>query len=293
VGGSLHYNSLRTNTNEAVLSLGLITVFADSMHVSDPHSLFAFPWQGTGLTDPGLIRTSNQDSFALENQLGLWIIADGMGGHAGGNLASQLAVQSTVIHVRQFHRFLQTGGDLPTVAKKLLVEAVATSHAAIQQQVVAQPEFEGMGTTIVIALYCPGPQPQLALAHVGDSRAYLIRNGTMRLLTSDHSLVQRLVDEGQITPDQALNHPQQNILLRAVGADRQSTPDVQLQMLEPEDIILLCTDGLTKTVSEDDILAIVRKSEISPSEACRQLIERANSQGGKDNTTVILISPSE
>jgi protein phosphatase len=260
------------------------------MHVSDPDPSFALPWQGTGLSDIGLVRTSNQDALALDNPLGLWVIADGMGGHAAGSLASQLAVQSVIAHMHEVRGLLSTTWNQSSTASNLLVEAVATGHSAIRQEVSAHPEFEGMGTTVVIALYCPGPSSKLAIAHVGDSRAYLIRNRTIRLMTSDHSLVQRLITEGQIAPEEAVNHPQQNILLRALGADEQSKPDIHLHDLEAEDIVLLCTDGLTKAATEKEILSTVLADRMLPSSACQKLIEIANERGGKDNSTVVLIS---
>jgi protein phosphatase len=188
---------------------------------------------------------------------------------------------------------LSTGSSETGVASEILKQAVDRGDAAIRHQASNNPELEGMGTTVVIALLCLDPRTHLAIAHVGDSRAYLIRNGTIRLLTTDHSFVQRLLIEGQITPEEATNHPNQNLLLRALGADKQSSPDICLHRLEPRDIVLLCTDGLTKTVGENDILAIVSSKNHSPTEACRELIEGANSRGGKDNTTVVLITPSE
>jgi protein phosphatase len=251
------------------------------------------PWQGIGLTDVGLVRTSNQDAYALENTLGLWVIADGMGGHAGGSIASQLAIQSVVDHVQKSYGLFSSNPGKNVACIELLQQAVATGDAAIRHQVSNNPELEGMGTTVVIALLCPDPSTHLAIAHVGDSRAYLIRNGAIRSLTTDHSFVQRLLTEGQITAEEATNHPNQNLLLRALGAEKQSTPDVSLHSLEPQDIVLLSTDGLTKMVDENDILAIVSAKNHSPVEACRKLIERANSHGGKDNTTVVLISPSD
>ena len=169
---------------------------------------------------------------------------------------------------------------------------MAAGDAAIRRRVSTNPELEGMGTTLVIALLCSTSPTQIAIAHVGDSRAYLIRDSGIRPLTTDHSFVQRLLVEGQITPEDAMNHPNQNLLLRALGADKQSSPDINLHMLDPHDMVLLCTDGLTKMVSEDDILAIISEKKSFPVEACRQLIERANGQGGKDNTTVVLVSPS-
>lgn len=250
------------------------------------------PWQGSGFTDVGLVRTSNQDAYALENTLGLWVIADGMGGHAGGSIASQLATQTVISHVRQSFGLLPSGREQTETAISLLKQAIAKGDAAIRHQASENPELQGMGTTVVIALLCLEPYPQVAIAHVGDSRAYLIRNGTIRSLTTDHSFVQRLLTEGQITAEEATNHPHQNLLLRALGADKQSSPDINLHKLEAQDIVLLCTDGLTKMVSENDMLAILSARDHSPSEACRQLIERANFQGGKDNTTVIVITPS-
>ena len=258
------------------------------MNMNDRPS--TLPWQGSGFSDVGLVRTSNQDAYALENTLGLWMIADGMGGHAGGSIASQLATQSVVSHVRQSYRLFSSGREQIETAISLLKEAIAKGDAAIRHHASENPELQGMGTTVVIALMCQEPPPQVAIAHVGDSRAYLIRNGTIRLLTTDHSFVQRLVTEGQITAEEATNHPNQNLLLRALGAEKQSTPDVNLHKLEAQDIVLLCTDGLTKMVREDEILSILLARN-APSEACRRLIERANFEGGKDNTTVVLISP--
>lgn len=253
--------------------------------------LIPLPWQGTGLTDTGLVRTSNQDAFTLENQIGLWVIADGMGGHAGGSIASQLATQSVVHHVRDSHGILSSGPDQAPSAIRLLRQAVASGDSAIRQRVSTNRDLTGMGTTLVIALLCPGPPTQIAIAHVGDSRAYLLRNHTIQPLTTDHSFVQRLLTEGQITPEEAMTHPQQNILLRALGAEDQATPDIALHTLEPQDIILLCTDGLTKTVSEEEVLSIVSENLALPDRACQQLIDLANAHGGKDNTTVVVISP--
>jgi protein phosphatase len=261
-----------------------------TMNVGNP--LLSLPWQGAGLTDVGRVRNSNQDAFSVENQLGLWVVADGMGGHAGGHIASDLAIQSVVEHVRQAYHMFASGQRQTEDAVSILQAAVAAGDTAIRQKVSTIPELEGMGTTLVIALLCPTPPIQIAIAHVGDSRGYLIHDTEIRPLTRDHSFVQRLLIEGQITPEDAMNHPNQNLLLRALGADDQSKPDINLYRLEPHDIVLLCTDGLTKMISEEYILAIISENRNSPLEACRQLIEAANLQGGKDNTTVVLVSPS-
>jgi protein phosphatase len=155
------------------------------------------------------------------------------------------------------------------------------------------PDLKGMGTTLVIGLFYPGPQPSIALAHVGDSRAYLIRARCISALTTDHSFVQRLVSEGRISPEEARTHPQQNVLLRALGVEDIVPPDVIIHPLQPHDIVILCTDGLTKALEEQDILKYVLAFQKSPDEMCRQLINAANARGGKDNTTVIVIAPTE
>lgn len=249
-------------------------------------------WQGTGLTDIGLARQTNQDAFAVDNDLGLWIVADGMGGHAGGGIASRIAVDSLIGSIRAA---ASAGGVLsiqPSRAVDLLTEALSIAHEAIHQAAVQNQELEGMGTTIVACLLCPGSPSQAVLAHVGDSRAYLLRDRLLHALTTDHSYVQKLVDQGHITQENASHHPRQNMLLRALGIPGQSIPDTKIQPLEPHDELLLCTDGLTKMLGEDEILSLLSDTQISPTDMSRQLVDRANVNGGKDNTTVLLIRPT-
>lgn len=250
------------------------------------------PWQGTGFTDTGLARQTNQDAFAVDNDLGLWIVADGMGGHAGGEIASRIAVDSLLGTIRAA---ASAGGALsvqPSRAVALLTEALSIAHDAIQRAALQNHELEGMGTTIVVCLLCPGPPFQAVLAHVGDSRAYLLRDRLLQVLTTDHSYVQKLVAQGHITQENASHHPQRNILLRALGIPGQSIPDTRIQPLEPDDVILLCTDGLTKMLSEDEMLSLLSDTQASPTDMSRHLVDRANENGGKDNTTVVLIRPN-
>ena len=246
-------------------------------------------WIGTGLTDAGRVRTSNQDAFAIDNELGLWVIADGMGGHVGGNIASQLAVASIMNHVRTSAQPWPSSGDLLRHATTVLTHAITAGKAAIQERIAVAPELSSMGTTVVAAWLCPTPIPTLAIAHVGDSRAYLIRENHLTALTTDHSLVQQLVAEGHISVEDSLTHPKRNILVNALGSGYPSIPDVAPHPLAPQDIVLLCTDGLTKMLSDADILSIIRRTRNNLEEGCRQLIEQSNAQGGKDNTTVLLI----
>jgi len=250
------------------------------------------PWIGTGMTDEGRVRTSNQDAYAIDNELGLWVIADGMGGHAGGNIASALAVASIMNYIHTSTQPWPHSGDLLQYAKTVLTEAIAAGKNAIQERIAVAPELSSMGTTVVAVWLCPLPTPSVAIAHVGDSRAYLIRDEQIDALTTDHSLVQQLVNEGQITLENSWEHPKKNVLVRAIGLHYPSTPDITLHPLRPHDIVLLCTDGLTKTISEDDILSVILEFKDSPKEACQHLIARTNVAGGKDNTTVLVLAPS-
>lgn len=250
-------------------------------------------WQGTGFTDIGLARQTNQDAFVVDNDLGLWIVADGMGGHAGGSTASQLAVKAVTDHIASTARSFSDFRNRIDRVEELLRSAVAAADSLIRATADTTPDLTGMGTTIVIGLFCPGPNPSMALAHVGDSRAYLIRARCISALTTDHSFVQRLVSEGRISLDAARTHPQQNVLLRAVGVEEPLPPDITIHSLHPHDIVMFCTDGLTKMLEEQDILGYALTFQQSPEEMCRQLIGAANAHGGKDNTTVIVIAPTE
>ena len=248
-------------------------------------------WQGAGFSDTGLVRQTNQDAFAVDNDLGLWIVADGMGGHAGGGIASRIAVDSLVGTIKAA---TSAGGSLsigPSHLADLLTKALSLAHEAIHDEAVQNQELEGMGTTIVVCFLCPSSPSQAVLAHVGDSRAYLLRDRLLHALTTDHSYVQKLVAQGSLTEDEASRHPQRNVLLRALGIPGQSIPDTRVQPLEPHDELLLCSDGLTKMLGEDEIVSLLSNTQASPTDMSRQLVDRANENGGKDNTTVVLIRP--
>lgn len=244
------------------------------------------------MTDTGRVRTSNQDAFAIDNELGLWLIADGMGGHVGGNVASELAVNSIMNYVHISAQPWSSSGDLVQHATTILTHAITAGKTAIQERIAVAPELTRMGTTVVAAWLIPFPTPSVAIAHVGDSRAYVIRDGRLTALTTDHSLVQQFLTEGLITHEEMWDHPKRNVLVRAIGLGFPSTPDVAVHPLDPHDIILLCTDGLMKMISDEEILSVILDSRGSPEETCQRLITRANAAGGKDNTTVLLITPN-
>lgn len=254
-------------------------------------TLSSLPWTGTGLTDTGRVRTTNQDAFAVDNELGLWVVADGMGGHVGGNIASELAVASIMNHMRISAQPWPTSGDQLQHVTMVLTYAITAGKTAIQERIALTPELNSMGTTVVAAWLCPLPTPSVAIAHVGDSRAYAIRDGRLAPLTTDHSLVQQLVTEGYMTQEESWDHPRKNVLVRALGLHFPSIPDIALHPLGPNDIVLLCTDGLLKMISDEDILCIIQDSRGFPEETCKRLIARANAAGGRDNITVLLITP--
>jgi|ERR1700722_10720292 protein phosphatase len=238
------------------------------------------------LTDIGCARENNEDyygyaepesdsEFDLRGRL--IVIADGMGGHEGGQVASGLAVDA----LREV--FLEgPPGDPSTV----LASAFRNAHASIHEHALLHPELRGMGTTCTAALLRDG---LLTYGHVGDSRLYLLREGTIASLTRDHSYVQQLVDGGVITPEQAKTHPGRNILTSALGADsgvQADLPEAAIP-LQPADVLLMCTDGLHGMVNDDEMGAIA--SQNTPREACQQLVDLAKSRGGPDNITLQIV----
>jgi serine/threonine protein phosphatase PrpC len=224
-------------------------------------------------TDIGLVREGNEDSYLTEEPL--FAVADGMGGHRGGEVASQLAVETLE------KLFRQGAGELP--------DQVQEANRVVFQRSVLDRKVAGMGTTLTAALV---EDDRVRLAHVGDSRAYLLRDGELRLLTEDHTLVHRMVSEGEISKEEAQTHPQRSVLTRAIGVDTVVDVDDETLQVRPDDRLLLCTDGLTSMVSEDQIEAALR-SVPDPQEAAQRLVRMANEAGGMDNTTVLVLDFSD
>jgi protein phosphatase len=234
-------------------------------------------------SDIGCLRQNNEDSFGYwepedDQQFlrkgRLAVVADGMGGYEGGQEASRLAVETLVEVYRDF------GGDDPQAA---LVEALQAAHEQIREYSFAHPELRGMGTTCTAAAIV---QDSLYYVHVGDTRLYLIRDGQITRVTRDHSYVGRLVESGMITPEEAENHPQRNILTAALGTNPDLIMDSpgQPEPLRPEDVLLICSDGLWGQVRDSEILDAVENK--SAEQTGRKLIELARERGGPDNITV-------
>jgi len=241
-------------------------------------------------TDLGRVRKNNEDSFHLEPSLQLYVLSDGMGGEAHGEVASNLAVQTIVTHCQQSEnsRATPTFGDAqPDVSERTnrLASAIHLANRKVFEMSAANPEKKGMGATIVAA-WIEGQR--LSLAHVGDSRAYLLRAGTLDQLTADHSLVAEKVRIGILTPQEADASELQSVLTRAVGTNANVQVDSNEQMLLVGDTLLLCSDGLNRMVTDPEIASTLLTST-SAQEAADRLIELANEYGGMDNVSVIVL----
>jgi PPM family protein phosphatase len=229
-------------------------------------------------SDIGRVRNNNEDYLLVYEPLSLLIVADGMGGHAGGEVASALAVETIAAYLK---RHLAEPAD-QTAA--LLQAAIRTANEAILTNAHAHPELHGMGTTVVLA-FCQGDQ--VHIAHVGDSRAYLLQHGTLRQLTEDHSVVARLIKAGQLAPRKARSHPLRHQITRSLGS-READAELNCITWRRTDYLLLCSDGLTNMVEDHQIEELIRRGGTDVQAICETLIAQANANGGTDNISVIL-----
>lgn len=234
-------------------------------------------------TDIGRIREMNQDSYYIsdENQeVKLFIIADGMGGYKGGEIASKLAIESTKKYI--YNNFEQAKNNKEQILE-LIKDAIEYANMVVYEKSKEQEELNGMGTTIDICLICSN---KAYIGHVGDSRIYRLRREFFRKLTVDHSYVEQLVKEGNITKEEAYNHPKKNMLTKALGCTAFVEPDVMVKGFLKDDIILMCTDGLTNMIREEKIYKIIKEN---PEMASVNLVNKANELGGYDNITAVII----
>ncbi|MBI1910136.1 MAG: Stp1/IreP family PP2C-type Ser/Thr phosphatase [Deltaproteobacteria bacterium] len=262
-----------------------------------------------GLSDVGKKREKNEDSFLLNEEIGLYLVADGMGGHLGGEYASRLAVttiEEVLKKLREDPESTLTTEDSVDTADigERFKYAISVASARIFEQAARDPNLRGMGTTTVGLLIQDG---KAYIAHVGDSRAYLCHRSEIRQLTMDHSLVNEQLQAGFISVKDARNHKFKNIITRSVGFQESVDTDLQVRDLEPEDRYLLCTDGLTNLVDDEEIKKILSRRVIhlgksskgdppkgdSPRGICEKLIDAANKKGGDDNITAIVITVEE
>jgi len=236
------------------------------------------------LTDRGLVRGHNEDSggvyYNSSGQL-LAIIADGMGGHQAGDVASQMAVS-----IMQDHWIECKGLNSPEQVEEWVVDTLKNVNSAIYKQALHHDEYNGMGTTIVITI---STDDFITIAHIGDSRCYLLNETGFQQVTEDHSLVNELVRSGQISEADAKHHPRKNIVLKALGTEENVEADVQCLSWEQGNKLLLCSDGLTDKVSNKELAEFIQSNN-SLKETAQQLINLANERGGEDNISLIIIS---
>lgn len=240
-------------------------------------------------TDPGMVRQQNEDAVASNAALGVVILADGMGGHNAGEVASGMAI--TMLKTEMERRFAERDpsavvADGRPYAHDVLAEEIARANTAIFQAARSQPQYSGMGTTLVAAVFHDN---RVTVAHVGDSRLYRMRNGEFTVVTKDHSLLQEQIDAGMLTPEQARVSHNKNLVTRALGVDPIVVPDVQTLDVLVGDIYLLCSDGLNDMVEDDEIGMRISMLAANMSLAATQLVQAANDNGGRDNVSVILV----
>jgi PPM family protein phosphatase len=245
-----------------------------------------------GLTDVGKKRKHNEDAYALDESEGLFIVADGMGGHAAGEVAAKITVETIgefIAATRQKEEAtwpFKYNHELLFNSNRLAI-AIEKANERVMSAVAAQPWLKGMGTTVVAGLL---NEKILSLAHVGDSRAYLYRGGELTRLTDDHSWVHEQVSAGILTEDEAKTHPLKNVVTRALGGGASVAPDLREMEFFPGDAFLFCSDGLTTMLSDEEIRDCVAVDEKKNAEAlCQDLVDLANEKGGVDNITVVFV----
>ena len=239
-------------------------------------------------TDVGMIRSGNEDNFAVDanGARGVFIVADGMGGHAAGEVASEMAVQ---IVIRELKKVSDSAAVSDGTASKALAESLKLANRAIHDRTITEVDKQGMGTTASVLVLADS---RYVIGQVGDSRVYLLRNGALSQLTKDHSYVQEQVDLGNLTPEQARYHPYSNVITRCVGASPEVEPDLYHGEAKTGDIFLIASDGLTGMV-DDRRLAQLLMSRAEPDRKVQSLIAEANGRGGLDNITAIVVQVEE
>jgi protein phosphatase len=244
----------------------------------------------TTSTDPGMVRSHNEDSVAADAANGLVVLADGMGGYNAGEVASGMATTVIITEMQQSLLKTQPHEIDPKsnqqIAARLVREQVMKANTSIYQAAQSQPQYAGMGTTLVVCLFYDN---KVLVAHLGDSRLYLLRDGKFKQVTRDHSLLQEQIDSGLITLEQAKNAQHKNLVTKALGIDPSVEPEIHEYPAQAGDIYLLCSDGLCDMVDDEDIGMAVQTFGNNLKMAASHLVQMANDNGGRDNVSVILV----
>jgi protein phosphatase len=250
--------------------------------------------RAAGLSDVGRSRETNQDQYVIDATLGLYAVADGMGGHAAGEVASRLAVDALAEAIRASRDGNAGQAEEPELTPPRAVEqlklALNEGNRRICESMLSRAEWRGMGTTMVAMLDLGNCA---VIGHVGDSRAYLLRDQRLERLTSDHSLVNEQVKQGLLSDAEARRHPMRNIVTRALGNHPHVDVEVTEVPVQPGDLIMLCSDGLNSMLVDSEIEAALERNRRDPGAACRELVDLANARGGEDNITVVVIAAGD
>ena len=247
------------------------------------------------ISDVGRKRKSNEDNYCANDREGLYVVADGMGGHAAGEVASELATET----IEEFIKLTSSDADITwpfgideklSLSGNRLKTAIRFANGKLVEKVLENAECEGMATTVAAGLL---DKDQAHIAHVGDSRVYLVRDNSIRQLTSDHSWVNEQVMSGLIDSEQARTHPLRNVVTRALGGKEGLEIDLQVLDLEAGDMLLICSDGLTSMIEDGEILEVVQAGGLQVNQVVRELVDAANKSGGEDNITTIALSFSD
>lgn len=241
-------------------------------------------------THTGMVRSHNEDSVELEENIGLAVLADGMGGYNAGEIASGIATALITSETKE----ALTRLDMPAIRKasrlpaasRLLHDAVLKANTSIYESANSQPQYAGMGTTLVVGLFCDN---NVVVAHIGDSRCYRLRDNALELITRDHSLLQEQIDSGLLTKEVARRSLNKNLVTRAVGIEPDVVPEIHVHEVKAGDLYLLCSDGLNDMVEDEDIELTVSSLAANLPLAASQLVQMANDAGGRDNISVVLI----
>lgn len=243
-----------------------------------------------GITDVGLKRGHNEDNYLINEELNLYVVADGMGGHAGGEYASAIAVNTVeeVVTSLESETIDLDTTDPVEITRHKLSHAIRLAGRRIFEKAKEQPEYHGMGTTVVVLLVRSG---NAYVAHVGDSRVYMVRDGGIEQITEDHSLIAEKIRHGLITPEEAKNHKMRNVITRSLGYQEDVEVDLSVRAVRRGDAFLLCSDGLSGLVEDPELLDHVLQD--GPQPAARKLIELACQRGGDDNITTVIATVEE
>jgi protein phosphatase len=241
-------------------------------------------------THTGMVRSHNEDAISSDGEVGLAVLADGMGGYNAGEVASGIAVALITSEMRQaiaktgLHSLDQADGDLQAI--RLLKGIVAKANTSIYQSASSQPQYAGMGTTLVVALFRDN---RVSVAHIGDSRLYRLREEKLEQVTRDHSLLQEQIDSGMITKEAARRSQNKNLVTRALGIEPEVETEIHTYDVRPGDLYLLCSDGLNDMVEDEDIELTLNAMGSNLPLAANQLVQMANDNGGRDNVSVVLV----